>query len=106
MKNFLLKIFGWIPVPTFVLSLLPKEYKKKLCAGFLSALESQDLESTVLPLILDKIERTYDPEGGKKFKTAREEVDEVMEEYSALRPYRVYFMRVCERKRREYGLPV
>lgn len=105
----LLKIFGWIPIPAIflrpILQLLPKKYRENLTRNFLDVVEEEDLMSEFVQIILDKMEEAkYDVNRGKKFENTEEEVDEALKKFPALSPYKVYFMRWCERKRREVGL--
>lgn len=106
MKRFLLKVFGWVPVPSFTLRLLPRKHKKKIATNFLDAVGTSDLEAWVLPFILEKAESRFDPKKSRKFSSTKEEVDEALEGFPVLSPYKVYFMRVCNRMREKHGLPL
>ena len=105
--KFSLRLFGWIPVPKFTLKLLPKKYKKRISTNLLNQMEEDNLIPEFVSVLLDKLEEIgYKYSTGSKFKNTEEEVNEAIKNLPQLKPYRIYFSRYCERKRKEVGLPV
>jgi hypothetical protein len=110
MKELLLKLFGWIPIPKplarLIISLLPKRYKRNLVRNFIDGIkENPEIMSALVSKIIETLEvRGYDSKKGREFKTTEEEVDRALDEVPSLKPYKIYLVRWCERKRREAGL--
>lgn len=106
-QEWFLKWFGWIPIPSSALKLLPRRYKEKIATNLLNTMEEENLMPEIVQIIIDQIEKKgYDKSEGVKFKNTEDEIKEALDRFPQLQPYKVYFSRWCERKRRENGLPV
>jgi hypothetical protein len=107
-KDMLLKLFGWIPIPIFLaLKLLSKEQKHALANNTLATIEEADALPELVSILLYKLdEKGYNYSEGAIYASTDEEVDEAMNKFPLLTPYRIYFHRWCERHRREVGLPI
>ena len=103
--NFIRGLVVYLGFPSILQKLISKDGKRRILQDYFRAVEEEGNSQDLVRFLLDHFEKKdYNAETGKFFKTTEEEVGPIIDQFPLLKSFRVYFISLYAKKRREAGL--